>query len=105
MSANPFKRLGTEDERQSLWERVTRFKKSEIADAEDVIAKAQAFLAWDNMPYSDSFKEWLQRQANQPAPIAEHLMMVGHAARAQAFLEVLAYLRSERSKSHVATGE
>jgi len=97
MSANPFK-IRVAEERQSLWDRVTRFTQPDLSEADGVVNEARVFLEWDSMPYAEQFKNWLQVRANQ-------LTMEGESERAKAYLEMLQHLRGLNHRSTIATGD
>jgi len=105
LPVSPFKKPSNGEDRQTLWQRVTRVTRREVAEAEDVLGKARAFLEWNGMPYMQSYKEWLGRQANEPMPIGDHLNMVAAAAHSAAYRKILNHLQSEESKARTALGE
>ena len=106
MSASPFrKKLSEDEERQTLFQRLTRFSRREVADADEVLGVARAFLEWDAMPYMTRYKAYLEKKANEPMPIGNHFEMVAAAARGAAYREIMTYLKLQGVKARNALGE
>jgi len=102
---SPFRKLSQDEERQTLFQRLTNFSKREVADADEVLGVARAFLEWDSMPYMERYKAHLQKKANEPMPIGNHLEMVAAAARGAAYREIMNYLRLQEINARNALGE
>lgn len=103
--ANPFRRPRTEDDRRSLWERLTAPSEAELDEANEELQKARQYKEWRGMPFAALFDRWLEEQAHRPVDIGESLTMVAAATRSNTFREIMQYLKTMDEKSSIALGD
>ena len=84
---------------------MTGITRREVAEAEDVLALARAFVEWDKMPYMEKYKAWLVKKAMEPIMLSDPDSMVSTAAKTNAYKEMLEHLRVQAQSASAALGE
>jgi len=105
VSVSPFRKSHDEEDRQSLWQRMTQPSKREVKDAEDVVGLSRALLAWADSPYHAKFMEWLSAESGKPVEMKDQFKMIADTARSNAFKEIAQHIRRETQLAAAAVGE
>ena len=85
------------------------FKGSEEEEGQQrrvVLEEASQVIAFAMLPYYERYVAWLEREANKPLPIGDHMEMVKVAVRSNTLREVKEHLiREVRSARATVTAE